>query len=96
MRTFLYLLVFVVVFALGLTFAGNHAEPVVVDYHFGKLSMPLSLLLALILLVGAVLGMVASLGTVLKVKRENSRLRKSIKWVERENADLRAAAIKHE
>lgn len=96
MRKFLYLLVFVVVFALGLTFAGHHAEPAVIDYHFGKLSMPLSLLLVLVLLVGTAIGLFASLSTVLKIKRENSKLRKSIQWVERENADLRAAAIKHE
>lgn len=96
MRKLLYLLVFVVIFALGTTFAGHYAEPVAIDYHFGKLSIPLSLLLALILLVGAALGMLTSLNTVLKIKRENKRLRKSIKWVEGENANLRTAAIKHE
>lgn len=96
MRRFFYLLIFVVVFVLGLTFAARHAEPVVIDYHFDQLSVPLSLLLALILLLGAVLGMLASLSTILRLKRESNRLRKSIRWVERENADLRAATIKHE
>ncbi|QBQ54867.1 LapA family protein [Nitrosococcus wardiae] len=96
MRRLFYFLIFIVVFVLGLTFAGRHAEPVMIDYHFGQLHVPLSLLLALILMVGAILGMFASLGTIMKLKRENGRLRKSIKWVEKENANLRAITVKHE
>ncbi|MGR6034367.1 MAG: LapA family protein [Candidatus Nitrosoglobus sp.] len=96
MRKFFYFLIFIIVFILGITFAGHYAEPVVIDYHFGKLPVPLSLLLAFILLVGAVLGILASLSTIMKLKRENRRLRKSVKWVEKENADLRAFPVKHE
>jgi putative membrane protein len=96
MRRLFYFLIFIVVFVLGITFAEHHAEPVVIDYHFGKLPVPLSLLLAFILLVGAILGIFASLSTIMKLRRENRRLRKSVKWFEKENADLRAFSIKHE
>jgi putative membrane protein len=96
MRRLFYVLIFIVVFVLGLTFAGHHAEPVMIDYHFGKLPVPLSLLLALILMIGAILGMLASLSTIMKLKRQNRRLRKSITWIEKENANLRAVPIKHE
>ncbi|BAW80247.1 hypothetical conserved protein [Candidatus Nitrosoglobus terrae] len=96
MRNFFNFLIFIVVFILGVTFAGRHAESVVIDYHFGKLPIPLSLLLALILLMGTILGILASLSTIMKLKRENRRLRKSVKWIERENTDLRALPAKHE
>lgn len=96
MRRLFYFLIFIGVFVLGLTFAGHHTEPVVIDYHFGQLHIPLSLLLALILMIGAVLGILASLITIIRLKRENRRLRKSIKWVEKENANLRKISLKHE
>ncbi|ADJ27158.1 lipopolysaccharide assembly protein LapA domain-containing protein [Nitrosococcus watsonii] len=96
MRRIFYFFIFVFVFVLGLTFAGRHAEPVAIDYHFGQLHVPLSLLLALILLTGTILGILASLITIIRLRRENRRLRKSIRWVEKENANLRTISLKHE
>lgn len=96
MRRLFYFLIFIVVFVLGITFAGRYAEPVTIDYYFGQLPIPLSLLLAFILLAGAILGMLAGLSTIIKLKRQNRRLLKSMKWVEKENADLRAISIKRE
>ena len=96
MKKLIYFFIFIVVFVLGLTFAEHHTEPVVIDYYFGKWPIPLSLLSALILILGAILGMLASLTTILRLKRENGRLRKSIKWVEKENAELRMTSAKHE
>lgn len=95
MRRIFYFFIFIVVFALGLTFAGRHAESVAIDYHFGQLHVPLSLLLALILMIGTILGILASSITIIRLKRENRRLRKSIRWVEKENANLRTISLKH-
>ncbi|CAB1275663.1 LapA family protein [Candidatus Nitrosacidococcus tergens] len=93
MQRFLYFLIFIIVFVLGLIFADHHAELVTINYYFGTISIPLSLLLSLILLVGVILGILASLNTVIKYKYENRKLRKSVKTIQRENADLRSFPI---
>ncbi len=90
----LILLLALLIVALG--FALLNAESVQVDYYMGKLSVPLSLALVVVLAIGAIIGMIASLGMVLRAKRQNAKLRKQVKNTEKEVTDLRALPPKYE
>jgi len=79
---------------LGLSFALINAEPVTLDYYFGTLQAPLSLVVVLAIIIGAGLGVLASLGIVVGQKRELARLRKSAKIAEEEVANLRSLPLK--
>lgn len=67
-----------------------NAQSVSVNYYFGTLTLPVSLLLILTLLTGAVIGIIVSLGMMLRVRREASRCRKAAQLAEKELAQRRA------
>lgn len=90
----LILLFALLIVALG--FALLNAESIQVDYYLGKLSVPLSLALVVVLAMGAVIGVIASLGMVLRAKRQNTKLRKQVKNTEKEVSHLRALPPKYE
>lgn len=79
---------------LGLTFALMNADNVQLDYYFGSVQAPLSLLMVIALIIGAGCGVLASLGVVLGLKRELAKLRKSNKLAEQEVANLRSLPLK--
>ena len=86
--------VLLLVSLLGLTFALRNAETVQLDYYFGSLQAPLSLVVVIAIIVGAGLGVLASLGIVIGLKRELAKLRKSAKIAEEEVSNLRALPLK--
>lgn len=71
----------------------NSAE-VSLDFYFTSVRFPLSLMLVITLVIGAVLGVIASLGMILKLKKENVKLKKDIKVVEQEVANLRRLPLR--
>ena len=95
MRLLVYLLFFAVLFVC-VGFAIINADPVVVSYYFGELTAPLSLVVVIAIIVGAILGIVAGLGMVLKAKREISSLRRQLRLKEKEVSNLRAIPIRDE
>lgn len=82
------------VLVFGLFFGLLNAEPVHVDYYFGSRDLPLSLVLVMMLVLGALAGAVAGLGLVFRVKREVYRLRREIRVAEKELSNLRSLPIK--
>lgn len=94
MRRLLAIAVILFVSFLGLAFAVLNAETVELKYYLGTISLPLALLLAITLLMGALLGGLASIGYVLHQRRETSRLRKKLSLVEKELKNLREIPIK--
>ena len=87
LRFVFYLIIsFVAVF-----FALLNSESIQFDYYFGKANVPLALLLAIAMAIGAILGVIASLGLVVKSKRQSSTLRRSAANSEKELAKLRAS-----
>jgi len=75
---------------LAVFFALFNSESTQFNYYFGKADLPLALLLAIAMAIGAVLGVIASLGIVGKSKRQTSALRKNAVNAEKELAKLRA------
>ena len=79
---------------LGLSFAILNAEPVELSYYFGSWRLSLSLVVLITLIMGVVAGVIASLGIIIKLKREVSRLRKANQAVDAELANLRTLPLK--
>ena len=88
------LIFYILILLLGLTFAGLNAGPVELNYYFGSWQTPLSLLLVAAMTLGVVFGILASMGRLLRLKREVSALRKSAQLAQTEVANLRALPLK--
>ena len=96
MSKILYAIAIALIALFGIVFAILNSVPVQFNYYFGSAATPLSLAIILAMLVGAILGMLASLGIILKAKRQVSRLKRSIEVTEKEIANLRAIPIKNQ
>ena len=93
MKVFLYLLLAFVALLFGISFALENAEPVEVSYYFGlNWSGSLSALLVITLAVGALMGVLFTLGWVIRMKRQVSHARREAAHLEREAASLRPLA----
>ena len=79
---------------LGLTFALMNAETVQLNYYFGDIHAPLSLVVVIAIIIGAGLGVLASMGIVFGQKRELAKLRKSARLAEQEVSNLRCLPLK--
>lgn len=70
MMRFLYLLLLLVIIVFGVSFAVENKDPVTFHYFVGSVEVALAWLLALTLVLGALLGMLASVGVILRLRRE--------------------------
>lgn len=90
MKVFFYLLLALLVLLFGISFALKNSKAVAVTYYFGlHWSGSLSALLVMTLAVGALLGVLFTLGWVIKMKRQVSHARREAAQLEREAASLR-------
>jgi putative membrane protein len=88
-------LILVLIMLFALVFSALNTAPVTIDYYLGKLEIPsLSIALAIALLFGVLLGIIASLGIVLRTRGELLKLRKEVKNTEKEVMNLRNMPIK--
>jgi putative membrane protein len=94
MRRLLTSLAIIIVAFVGLAFAVLNSGTVELKYYLGSFSIPLALLLAITLLVGVILGGLASIALALRQRRENGRLRKHLALTEAEVKNLRELPIK--
>jgi len=90
----LKLLFILLVMVAGSAFAVMNADPVVLNYYFGSREIPLSVVLVGTLCVGALLGLLASLGGVARLKRENAELKRKARLTSQEVNNLRSIPIK--
>ncbi len=88
------LLIFLLLIILGAAFAVNNAGSVKLDFYFGSGDLPLSLLLVAVLSIGALVGVLAVSGSLLRLKRENAVLRRKAKMASEEVKNLRAIPLK--
>ena len=88
------LIFILVVLIFGLSFAVLNAESVQINYYFGMYQMPLSLILVIAFVIGALFGAVVNVGMILRLKRQIFRLRKEARFTEKEVKNLRALPIK--
>ncbi len=88
------LVLIAVLVLLGLAFAVVNAKPVELNYFLDSREVPLAMVLVLTLIAGSLLGMLFSLGLVIRLKREALRLRRQIKQAEQEVVNLRTMPLK--
>lgn len=90
---FLLLLVLVV---LGLSFAVLNAEPVALNYYFGYRDIPLSMIVVLSLVAGALIGVLVSAGLILRLKQQAAGLRRKLRSAEKDADQLRILPAKEQ
>lgn len=88
----LFLLVSLIL--LGLAFAVINSKPVELNYFLASREVPLAMTLVLTLAFGALIGLLFSLGMVIRLKRETLRLRRQVQIAEQEVVNLRNIPIK--
>ena len=62
----------------GLAFHVRNGQPVVIDFYLVSYDIPLSMAIALALLAGAILAVLAGLPDRMRLKREKARLSKEL------------------
>jgi len=75
-------------------FSVLNAEPVYLNYYFGQTSFPLSILLALSFIIGSLTGVIACFGLILKLKRENTKMKKDLRLSVEEITNLRRLPLR--
>ena len=84
----------IVILVLGTVFSIYNANIVVINLVIFKAELPLAFLLILTLILGAVLGVVASMSMMYQTRRELSRLKKQEKSNKKEINNLRSIPFK--
>ncbi|NOY67800.1 MAG: LapA family protein [Gammaproteobacteria bacterium] len=79
---------------IAILFSVLNAEPVSINYYFGELTYPLSLLMVLVLAIGIFSGILASMVLILKLRNMNAKLKKEISESEKELINLRRLPLK--
>ena len=94
MLRLVYFSITLIVILFGVTFAVLNAENVQLNYYLGSVELPLSLVLVVTMIIGAILGIFASLGFIIGSRRSASKLKRSVEVAEKEIVNLRNIPIK--
>ncbi len=95
MKLFLYLLLFIVIVAFGLTFSLKNPQLIELNYYPDVvISSPLTVVLLVTLLLGVLIGVLAMSVSKLRKGRELTRARKEILKLSEEVQNLRSLPIK--
>lgn len=87
----------IVIFLLvltGILFAVLNSQTVQLNYYFGSKEIALSLLMIVVIILGTLLGILVSVGHILRARHDISRLKKNIQLAEKEVSNLRTIPIK--
>lgn len=82
-------LLIVLVIVGGLAMHLRNDQPVLFDYYLGNAEVPLSLLLIFTLIAGAILGGLACMPRILRIRKEKRALLARIRVIEKELDNLR-------
>ena len=94
LRLFGFILLIILV-VLGLSFAVLNAEPVPLNYYFGSRDIPLSMVVVLSLAAGALIGVLVSMGMILRLKQQAAQLRRKLQRAEKAADHLSILPAKH-
>ncbi len=92
-RIVLWLLIVAMVL-IGVSFSVLNAEVVTFDYYFAQGELPLSIVVVVSLLFGALLGALSTFLSIFKLRREVFRLRKQVRLKEQEIGNLCVTPMK--
>lgn len=95
MKRVLYGSIAILVVFIALGFAYKNATDVTVRYYGGLAwQAPLALVLVVVLVMGIIVGFMASLNRLVRLRRQLGAARKQVRQMEQEVANLRALPIK--
>ncbi|BCO30363.1 hypothetical protein TspCOW1_04660 [Thiohalobacter sp. COW1] len=94
MSRILSVIALVLLIGVGITFTVLNPQQVTLNYLLGSLQLPLALLVVLVLALGALLGLLVAGFMLLRLKRENRKLRRGTRLAEQEVANLRSLPVK--
>ncbi len=95
MRRAIGIVVAVLIVAIGLSFAMLNHDDATLNYYLGQATMPLSLWMTVARLLGAIFGVISTLGVMARQRRELSRLRRRVDEAQRELSELRKMPIRN-
>ena len=84
----------IVLVVFGLSFAVLNAGPVSLNYYFGYRDIPLSIIVVLSLALGAVIGILVSMGMILRLKQQVGGLRRKLQTAEKHADQLHILPLK--
>jgi lipopolysaccharide assembly protein A len=87
------ILVFVILL-IGLAFHLKNNQLIELNYYVDVISLPMSWLVVLVLFIGSMLGVLASLPIIIKLKRDKIMLERQIKNSEKEINNLRVMPVR--
>ena len=91
---FLKLIFVIIIVAIGLAFHNRNSDLVTINYYLGEIDLSISIIVIGSILIGALLGFLTSLGIILPLRRERSKLNKALKTTEQEVSNLRSIPLK--
>ncbi len=94
MTRFAKILLVLIIILSGLAVHLRNDQAVLFDYYLGSIELPFSLFMILALCTGAVLGILATLPHLLRLKQEKARLLRKVKFSEKELDNLRVIPVK--
>jgi len=86
-------LIIVLTAIVGVAFAAMNPDKVPVHYYFGVGQAPLALWLAVALALGVGVGALVCVGTLLRLRRENARLKRDLRLASEEVRNLRSLPL---
>ena len=95
MKRLLWLAIVLAVVAVGLSFAMLNPQDVELDFYFGRLPLPISLWLVLAFALGALVGMGAALGIIMRQRWQLVRLQREAEASRDELSELRKLPIRN-
>lgn len=94
MLRLIYISLALVVIILGVAFSVLNAESIQLNYYLGSVELPLSLILVIAMIIGALLGIFASMSLIIGSRRSANKLKRSVEVAEKEIVNLRNIPIK--
>ena len=91
---YLIYLFWIIIVILGVAFVVINSHTVLLNYYVGQTQIYFPLLLLIELVIGAILGIIAMLPVIIRLKAGNHKLRYAFKQSEQELKNLRTMPIK--
>jgi len=76
-----------------ISFTSLNAQSIQINYYFGTKDLPLALAMVVSIAAGILFGFFASFGAIMRLKRENMRLKRAAKSTDRKLTQLRSTPI---
>ena len=94
-KRIIYAIIFIVVLIMGLLFFIKNNQVMEFNYIVGSKELPVSFLLFASLCMGILLGLVALLPVIVRLKQKNIKLEKQIRITEKEINNLRVLPVRN-